>query len=47
MPNPYWATGSSDPDRFWSAYREYGSDGFDRIHDMYGDRDTYEADRPD
>lgn len=43
----YWATGTYDPDRYYSAAREYGWDHMDYIRDNYGDLDTYEANRPD
>jgi hypothetical protein len=42
----YWATGTYDPDRYYSAAREYGRSGMDYIRDAYGDLDTYESNGP-
>lgn len=39
--------GSYDPDRYYSAVREYGHDYMNYIRDNYGDLDTYESNRPD
>jgi hypothetical protein len=43
----FWATGTYDPDRYYSAVREYGHGYMNYIRDTYGDLDTYESNRPD
>jgi hypothetical protein len=43
----YWATGTYDPQRYYSETRGWSVEYRDYIRDAYGDLDTYEANHPD
>lgn len=45
--NPYWATGTYDPERYGNFVRNTSPEMRDYIKDAYGDLDTYESNAPD
>lgn len=43
----FWATGTYDPERYYSETRGWSPEFRNYVRDAYGDLDTYEANKPD